>query len=119
MEEKILKYLYDIKSAINEINSYFQTFPLDFNEYKKNTLLQRGIERDLKIIGEAINRIIKIDPDFPINNAKKIIGLRNQIIHAYDNISNENIWAIVLKHIPLLDNEVNQFIIKIEKSTNT
>jgi len=50
MEEKILKYLYDIKSAINEINSYFQTFPFDFNEYKKNTLLQRGIERDLEII---------------------------------------------------------------------
>ena len=72
-----------------------------------------------KLLGEAINRIMKIDPDFPINNAKKIIGLRNQIIHAYDNISNENIWVIVLKHIPLLDNEVNQFIIKIEKSTNT
>lgn len=108
MEERILKYLYDIKSAIDEIHSYFETLPLDFNEYKSNTLLKRGIERDLEIIGEAMARILKADPDFPIQNAKKIIGLRNQIIHSYDNISDENIWSIILKHLPLLKSRSGQ-----------
>lgn len=61
MEEKILKWLYDIKAAINEIDEYFDDFPKDFNVYKSNTLLKRGIERDLEIIGEAVNRIIKHD----------------------------------------------------------
>ncbi|MFY0654291.1 MAG: DUF86 domain-containing protein [Cyclobacteriaceae bacterium] len=108
MEERILKYLFDIKSAIEEINGYFNSFPKDFNEYKSNTLLKRAIERDLEIIGEAVSRILKIDPDFPINSARQIIGLRNQIIHAYDNLSDETIWAIINKHIPLIKIEVDK-----------
>lgn len=82
MDEKILKWLYDIKSAIEEIDSYFVDIPKDFNHYSSNLILKRAIERDLEIIGEAVNRILKQDPDFPIVNAKKIVGLRNQIIHA-------------------------------------
>jgi len=61
MEEKILKWLYDIKAAINEIDEYFEDFPKDFNIYKSNTLLKRGVERDLEIISEAVNRILKYD----------------------------------------------------------
>ena len=110
MDERILKWLYDIKGAIIEIDKYFEENPKDFNKYKSNTILKRAIERDLEIIGEAINRIITRDPDFPIDNAKRIIGLRNQIIHAYDNISDENIWAIITKHIPGLKVEINKLI---------
>ncbi len=110
MDERILKWLYDIQGAIIEIENYFDEFPKDFNRYKTNILLKRAIERDLEIIGEAINRILKRDPEFPIKNAKRIIGLRNQIIHAYDNISDENIWAIISKHLPLLKNEINKMI---------
>jgi uncharacterized protein with HEPN domain len=110
MDERILKWLYDIQEAINEIDSYFSEHPKDFNHYKSNILLKRAIERDLEIIGEAISRILKTAPDFPIENAKRIIGLRNQIIHAYDSISDENIWAIISKHIPLLREEINDLI---------
>jgi uncharacterized protein with HEPN domain len=66
------------------------------------------VERDLEIIGEAVNRIIRQDENFPIKNAQKIIGLRNQIIHSYDNISDENIWAIIQKHLPVLKLEVEK-----------
>lgn len=72
----------------------------------KDIILKRAIERDLEIIGEAINRILKEDPEFPLNNAKKIIGLRNQIIHGYDAISDQNIWGIVINHLPVLKMEV-------------
>lgn len=68
------------------------------------------MERDLEIIGEAINRILKQEPDFPIQSAIKIVGLRNQIIHSYDNISGENIWAIIQKHVPILKLEVQNLI---------
>lgn len=63
---------------------------------------------DLEIIAEAVNRIIQRDPSFPISDAKRIEGLRNQIIHSYDNLSDENIWAIVNKHIPILKEEVDR-----------
>lgn len=110
MDERILKWLYDILSAIDEIEGYFEDFPKDFSQYSSSLILKRAVERDLEIIGEAVSRILRQDPGFPIDNARKIIGLRNQIIHTYDNISDENIWAILLKHIPILKQEVLNLI---------
>lgn len=106
MDERIQKWLYDIKIAIEEIEGFFEDFPKDFKQYSSNLILKRAVERNLEIIGEAVNRILKQDSDFPIENAKKIVGLRNQIIHSYDNLSDENIWAIIQKHIPNLKKEI-------------
>ncbi len=57
-----------------------------------------------------MNRILKEDPTIEISNSKRIIGLRNQIIHGYDSISDENIWGIVIIHIPKLKEEINSLI---------
>ena len=86
MTERQLKLLYDIKLAIDEVESYFNFESRTYDNYKRNTLLKRAIERNLEIIGEALNRILKDDLSFPIENARKIVGLRNQIIHGYDTI---------------------------------
>jgi uncharacterized protein with HEPN domain len=112
MDERILKWLYDIQAAISEIDTYFTTTEKNFFEYKQNTMLKRAVERDLEIIGEAVNRIIKNDPEFlsKISNAKAIIALRNQVIHAYDNISDENIWSVLITHLPKLKDEINELI---------
>ena len=55
MDERILKWLYDIKIAINEIDEYFLEHPKDFLKYRQNLMLKRAVERDLEIIGEAMN----------------------------------------------------------------
>ncbi len=110
MNEKVLKCLYDIKIAIDEVYLFFETGPKDLEGYKQNFLFKRAIERNLEIIGEAINRILREDPDFPIDNARRIVGLRNQIIHGYDSISDENIWAILTIHLPKLKTEIQKFL---------
>jgi uncharacterized protein with HEPN domain len=110
MTEKQLKLLYDVKLSIDEIESYFQTEPKTYENYKKNSLLRRAIERNLEIIGEAINRILREDPSFSIENAIRIIGLRNQIIHGYDSVSDETIWGIVTLHIPKLKTDIEKLI---------
>lgn len=112
MDERILKWLYDIKFSIEEIQSFFENKNIDFPEYKQNTMLKRAVERDLEIIGEAVNRILKKDPNFShkISESKSIIGLRNQIIHGYDGISDENIWSILLSHLPKLKAEIERLI---------
>ncbi len=114
MDDKILKSLYDIKLAIDEIESFLINEEKSFLNYSKNVLLKRGIERNLEIIGDAVNRIFRDNPDFQITNARRIIGLRNQIIHAYDGISDENIWSIVINHLPNLKIEIEE---KINNST--
>ena len=110
MNEKQLKYLFDIKLAIEDIDSYFKTETRKFENYRNNSLLKRAIERNLEIIGEAINRILKEDPSLPIENAKKIIGLRNQITHGYDSVSDENIWGILTVHLPKLKADIESLI---------
>lgn len=114
MDERILKWLFDIKFALDEINSYFDGKEKNFEEYQNNTMLKRAIERDLEIIGEAVNRISKKDATFisKISDSKAIIGLRNQVIHGYDSISDENIWAIIINHIPKLSKEIDKLIAK-------
>jgi len=59
MDERIEKWCYDIKIAIEEIESYFIESGYDFYEYKLNNMKKRATERNLEIIGEALNRIIK------------------------------------------------------------
>lgn len=112
MDERILKWIYDIQIAINEIDLFFTIYPKDFFEYKNNIVLKRATERELEIIGEAVNRIIKQDSSFEnqITNAKSIIGLRNQVIHAYDSISDENIWSILINHLPKLKSDIDKLI---------
>jgi uncharacterized protein with HEPN domain len=110
MDERVLKCLYDIKLAIEEVDSYFVNRQRNFQDYKSDVILRRAIERNLEIIGEAMNRILKEDPDFLIENARRIVGLRNQIIHGYDSISDENIWGVVINHLPNLKTEVENLI---------
>ena len=110
MDERLLKCLYDIKMAIEEVDSYFQDKQKTFQVYQSDILLRRAIERNLEIIGEATNRILKLDPNFSIEHAHRIVGLRNQIIHGYDSISDENLWGVVINHLPKLKIEIEQRI---------
>ncbi|MEO6348892.1 MAG: HepT-like ribonuclease domain-containing protein [Aquaticitalea sp.] len=73
---------------------------------------KKAVERNLEIIGEALNRIIKRDDTFTnkISNSQAIIGLRNQVIHAYDSISDENIWSILINHLPKLKLDIDLLI---------
>ncbi len=109
MQLEIEKYLFDIQTSINSINEYLGS-TRDFNEYESNKLLRRGIERELEIIGEAANRIYKIDSTIKIDNVRKIIDLRNWVIHGYDKIDNVVIWGIISKQLPLLKNQIDELL---------
>lgn len=107
MDRKIQKSLYDILQCIDEIESYFDSVPRRFDYYSKNALLRSAIHMNISIIGEATNRILKIDPEIMITNAKQIVGTRNYLIHGYDSLRLEMIWAIVINDLPKLRQEVS------------
>ena len=110
MDNQIKTWLYDILNSILEIESYFENKPKSFHVYKSDLKTRRAVERNIEIIGEAVNRILKQNPDFKIENARNIIGTRNRIIHSYDNISDELIWSIVINSLPKLKAEIEAFI---------
>lgn len=109
MELKIQKYLYDIITSINSIYEYLGE-DRNFTEYSENKLLRRAVERELEIIGEASNRNLKIDSKFPIDNARKIVDLRNWVIHGYDKVDDVLIWGILTNHLPKLREQVEKLM---------
>jgi uncharacterized protein with HEPN domain len=109
MDIKIQTWLLDIIQSIDEINQFIGE-NRDFIAYKKDLKTKKAVERNIEIIGEAVSRILKIEPNFNLENAKNIIGTRNRIIHSYDNISDEVIWTIVCRELPELKGQVEKFL---------
>jgi len=70
-------------------------------------MLRRAIEREFEILGEAMNRIDKIDSNVGITSKKHIISMRNRVIHGYDKIDDEVIWGTIVRHLPVLKAEIS------------
>jgi uncharacterized protein with HEPN domain len=105
MNEGLKKYLYDVKTSIEYIHEYLGA-RRSFSKYQSDRKLRRAVERELEIIGEAMNNLLKIEPDIAITAARKIVGLRNRIIHAYDAVDDPMVWDIVINLLPFLAEEV-------------
>jgi uncharacterized protein with HEPN domain len=112
MDEYIKKYLNDALNSINEVESYFNSEPKFFEKFNNDILRQRAVERNGEIIGEAINRILKIDPMFQLSNAKAIINTRNKVIHGYDSVTPEFLWSLIIKRLPALKIEIENLFVE-------
>ncbi|MFI0489970.1 DUF86 domain-containing protein [Flavobacterium sp.] len=106
MDNTIKTWLYDILGSINEIESYFVDTSKLFEIYQNDLRTKRAVERNIEIIGEAMSRILKEDNHIEISNSRKIVDVRNRIIHGYDSVSDDVIWGIVIKNLPVLQKEV-------------
>ncbi len=104
MMEKSKKYISDILIAIDLIEN-FTADVLDFAVYQNDLKTQSAVERQLVIIGEALNKLNK-EADFPIENDRQIIGFRNRLVHAYDSIDNTIVWVIIKRHLSRLKIEI-------------
>ena len=100
MDIDIKTCLYDIINAINEVDSFFMDKPKSFIAYQNDIRTKRAVERNIEIIGEALNRILSKDQTIKISNSRKIVDTRNRIIHGYDSVSDDIVWSVVIKHIP-------------------
>jgi uncharacterized protein with HEPN domain len=110
MNDEIKKNLLDILQAAEEIQVFVRA--IDFPTYQSNPMTQRAVERDFEIIGEALNRIKKIDSEFVENISEhhRIIGFRNILIHGYDIIDELIVWNAVENHLPTLVKEVQEML---------
>jgi uncharacterized protein with HEPN domain len=101
------KYYDDIIFAISLIEEFIGETNL-FAEYKVDRKTKSAVERQLAIIGEAIKKIKEIDPAELINYHSSIIGFRNILVHSYDSVDDEIVWAIIKKHLRPLRDEVSE-----------
>ena len=112
MDSNVKIWLYDILKSISEVESYFVGAPKLFEVYQNDLKTKRAVERNVEIIGEAMNRILKVENDIFISNSRKIVDVRNRIIHGYDSVSDDVIWGIIIRNLPVLKVEVEYLLAK-------
>lgn len=110
MDDHILKHLQDVLNAIEELESYFVDYPKRYDMFVNDRLRRSGVERKVEIMGEALNRILKYDPNIRIPNAKEVVRTRNRVIHGYDSVEPEFLWGLVIRHIPVLKEDILQIL---------
>ena len=109
MTIKEKKYLSDMMRAISLIES-FTANTISYTEYTMDLKTQSAVERQLAIIGEALNQYDKQPERISLNNTRQIVGFRNRIIHTYDSLDDTLVWAIVVNHLPALKSEVKTLL---------
>jgi len=108
MTERSKKYLFDILFSIKVISEFIGD--LNFMEYEKDLKTKSAVERQLEIIGEALNKFSKENKDIIITGSREIVILRNRLVHAYDSIDDSIIWAIKINHLPVLKIETSKLL---------
>jgi uncharacterized protein with HEPN domain len=105
MKPESKKYLKDVLICIDEIKVV--ALKINSSETIKNDfILQRVLEREFEIIGEALNKCLKQEPEIKIREIKRIIGLRNLIIHSYGTVDYIMLWQIIKDHLQNLEDDV-------------
>jgi uncharacterized protein with HEPN domain len=113
MDSYVRDLLSDIVRSIDEIHEFSNGLTVeDFKLYLSNKMMRRAIERDLIIIGEAMHDIVKVDHTrvMRIKNSRRVIELRNDVVHSYDDLANEKIWQFIWSELPYLRKEVSHIL---------
>jgi len=102
MLPRTLKWLEDIRASAALILRAVKGKTLD--HYRSDDILQAAVERHFEIMGEAVGRIARHDPDTAtrIGDYPRIIAFRNILIHGYDLVDDASVWSVVQQNLPLL-----------------
>ena len=100
-------YLNHIMECIDRIEQYASS---GYEDFLDNTMIQDAIYRNLEIIGEAA-RHLHPETRSKMTNIpwKKVIGLRNVLIHAYDGVDPSEVWLVIEKELPKLKEEIRGY----------
>lgn len=114
VDEYTLKHLQDILDAISDLEEVFQDYPMKYAIFEKDNLRRWAVERKTEIMGEAMTRIRKHNPDLIIPNARGVIATRNRLIHSYEFVDPAFLWSLVVRHIPELKVDIQKLILDLE-----
>ena len=110
MQLEVRALLFDVQEACCLLGTF--TAGKTFSDYCSDSLLRSAVERQFEIIGEALNKAVKLDKGLvsQISECKKIIAFRNFLIHAYALVSDDSVWNIIETRLSILQDEVAKLL---------
>lgn len=110
MKNALNKRLLDALQACRAIQTFLEGKTLD--DYEADLLLRSAVERQFEIIGEALSHAEAIDPDLSrrLPELRRIVGLRNRIIHGYDSVDDELLWQITQTYVLALARQLEALL---------
>jgi uncharacterized protein with HEPN domain len=110
MQPKTPKLLDDIRDAAAFIREVTAGKTLD--AYCADRLLRQAVERNFEILGEAVGRLARADPETAarIGDYPQIIAFRNVLIHGYDLVDAAQVWSVITRDLPILEQQVLQLL---------
>ncbi|MFZ4893469.1 DUF86 domain-containing protein [Plantibacter sp. Mn2098] len=102
MQPESAALLWDVQNAASHIASFIDG--LTAEAYAADDLRRSAVERQLLIIGEALNKLRKVDPNVAeqIPDLSRIIGLRNVLAHGYAVVDDAVVWQAATTRVPEL-----------------
>ena len=107
MDTEVRELLEDIEKYAKEIQDFVSEHTLE--SYSQDSKTRMAVERCFEIIGEALNRIKKVDPEAldSIRDHRSIISFRNILAHAYDHVEDKIVWGIIQSDIDNLIEDIS------------
>ncbi|NCN87602.1 MAG: DUF86 domain-containing protein [Candidatus Pacebacteria bacterium] len=109
-------YLEDILGAMKKVDQFLSG--MSFVDFEQDDRTQFAVFHALEVIGEAANRLstdfIEENTDFPIRES---VGMRNFIIHGYDQIRLDIVWKTIENDLPKLREKVENILLLIRLKT--
>jgi uncharacterized protein with HEPN domain len=104
------KFLVDMLNAVDRIADYTSGKTRD--DYLSDRKLRDAVQWNFAVIGEALSQLEKVDPRLAhqINEWRRIISFRNQLIHGYGVIKDEITWDIVERKTPILRSDLQKLL---------
>lgn len=110
MKNHVNKRLFDALNACQAIEAFVAE--KTFADYESNLMLRSAVERQFEIIGEALHQAEALVPELSeqLPELRRIVGMRNRIIHGYDSVDDELLWQTIRAHIPNLSQRLAQLL---------
>ena len=102
MPRSVLVYLADITGACEAVARFLAD--VDYAAYREAEVTRSAVERQLIVIGEAVNALLRLEPSLAerISHARRIVDFRNQLAHDYAAVNHAVVWAIATGEVPVL-----------------
>lgn len=108
--ERTPRTLEQIKDSVSFVLAALEGKTL--SDYSGDRLLRQAVERNLEIVGEAVGRLRRDDPDAAsrLSEHERIVAFRNVLIHGYDLVDDELVWDTIETKLPVLLSEVEELL---------